>query len=270
MIGHCGRARRVLWPDAAPRQATPDVLEALAHLDQCETCRSFFREMKALARVVRSSAPRPEAPPAVRERLFRHLARTRARQASLVTWTRAPLAAAAGVILAATLWWGWRARAGDADPIAAFAADHDRAPVAARIASAEPAAVQSWLEARLPFTIHVPVLPDTRLNGGRLCLMHGEQGAVLELEHAGHAVSYYVVPMKESADQGWGEALRQGSHGGYRVVAWQEGDLMHALVSDLPQPALTALARLCVEQGRGSPGARAGSATWPGPTAPPG
>jgi len=267
MIGHCGRARRILWPDAAPRQATPDVLEALTHLDQCEPCQHFFREMQTLGRMFRSAAPRPTAPPAVRERVLRHLAQARARQASLARWARVPFAAAAAVIIAASLWWGWQARTRDADPITTLAADHARAPVTARIVSAEPAAVQAWLEARLPFAIHIPALPDTRLTGARLCLLEGGAGAVLELEYAGHAVSYYVVPAKGAADRGGGEAFRHERHGGYRVVAWQEGGLMHALVSDLPEPALTALARLCVEQGRGPLGGGSGGGTGAGEAA---
>ncbi len=272
-LTQCGRARRILWPDASPREATPEVVEAQTHLARCAACRAFFEEMRELAALVRSSVPRPPAPADVRRRVLGRLRQARG-GSDRQTWVgrrRRLLAVAAAVVLGlGSAWWSWRSRVGDREAIHAFAEDHVRAATTDGLASSEPEAVRAWLEQRLPFAIQVPALPRTRLVGGRLCLMDGELGAVLEFELEGHAVSYYVVPGKAGARGGGARTLRSGSHAGYRVVAWQDAGLVHALVGDLPQATLAELARRCIEQSRLGLGAQSNTGLPGGHPARPG
>src|SRR5688572_23799295 len=74
----CGRARRLLWPDAGPRAASPDVIDAQEHLAACTSCQAFIADLRAVGDATRESAPREQAPAEVRDRLFAAVARARA------------------------------------------------------------------------------------------------------------------------------------------------------------------------------------------------
>jgi hypothetical protein len=144
----------------------------------------------------------------------------------------------------------WRDhRTGPPDALAALADDHMRAIGGDGLASADTAAVAEWLRARLPFAVHVPVIPDLELRGARLCLMDGRRGAVVEYRFAtGEPVSYYVVPAPEGRPVAAGTDVRRASRAGYHVVGWTEPGLQHALVANLPESRLVELARLCMKE----------------------
>ena len=144
----------------------------------------------------------------------------------------------------------WRAdRTGPPDALAALADDHMRAIGGDGLASADTAAVAEWLRARLPFAVHVPVLPDLELRGARLCLMDGRRGAVVEYRTAtGEPVSYYVVPAPQGRPVAGRNDVQRASRAGYYVVGWTEPGLLHALVANLPESRLVELARLCMKE----------------------
>lgn len=248
MTLQCSQARRLLWPDARPREATAGVLEAQAHLAGCLACRQFFDEMRTVGALIHRAAPREAAPAEIRERLFRVIARARMGPPARRPWPRWSLAAAAaGLVLAAGLWRG-SSRAPEADPIAAFADDHLRAAAGPGVQTAEASAAASWLRERLPFAIQVPRFPDGRVAGARLCVMAGMHGGVVEYRLQDHDLSYYVVLAGASLSDSTALQLRSVARAGYRVIAWREGELLHALVADLPEATLRELARICIEQ----------------------
>jgi len=246
----CGKARRLLWPDAGPRAVTPEIEAAERHLVECEECRAFLEEMRHLARITHEVGPRPPAPRAVRDRLFQTVARARtgspgAKQQAAARWA----VVAATIVLAAGLAWVWGSRrAAERDPIASFADDHMRATRGEGIVSSDTAVVARWLASRLPFAMDVPTLPNLELRGARLCIMDGRRGGVVEYTAGGRSVSYFVVPsgpaVRPPARRG--DDVRVASREGYHVAAWQEPGLVHALVGDLPEATLVELARLCM------------------------
>jgi anti-sigma factor RsiW len=252
----CGRARRLVWPGAGPRSASPDVIEAQQHLEACSACQQFARDMLALGDAIHDAAPREHAPPDVRGRLFSAIARARAgtqpppsRRRRRVQW----LAAAAVLLIgvAGTLTVGRVLRAGRADPIAAIAEDHAGALGQTHIASQNPAEIARWLEGQVQFAMHVPVLPGAALRGARLCVMDGRRGAVVEYIVDGVAVSYFVVPDEAGpASQGTTAQFDRTKRAGYQVVAWREPGLLHAMVGNLPETRLVTLAKACVDQAR--------------------
>jgi len=76
-------------------------------------------------------------------------------------------AAAVVLVLVGLATTDWRDhRTGPPDALAALADDHMRAIGGDGLASADTATVAAWLRARLPFSVHVPVLPDLELRGG--------------------------------------------------------------------------------------------------------
>jgi len=256
MTLHCGRARRLLWPDTTLREATPAVVEAQAHVVGCQECQTFFVQMQATGALVARATPRVTAPPEVRERLFRNIARARMAPLPRRRWPLWRIAAAAAALVVATGLWRSAVQLEAPDPIAVFADDHLRAAAGPGVQTSDASTASSWLRERLPFAIQVPRFPDGRVEGARLCLMAGAHGGVVEYRLGEHHLSYYVVP----ADRGFPEStaldLRSTIRAGYRVVAWREDGLMHALVADLPESALRELARICIEQGMGGPAAR--------------
>lgn len=251
----CGRARRLLWPDGGPRAATGEVIEAQAHVVGCGSCRQFLSEMRTFGEAIRTAAPREQAPAAVRRRVFSAVARARAGVPAVRgrRWRPSWLAAAAVLLVGVggALTADRLARQERDDPISAIAEDHARVLGGARIDSTDPAVVAQWLAGQVHFAIHVPVLPDARLLGARLCVMDGRRGAVVEYQVGEARLSYFVVPEgAERAEAGEALQFRRAARAGYQLVWWREAGLVHAMVGSLPQSTLLALAKACVEQGR--------------------
>ncbi len=254
----CGRVRRILWPDGGPRVTSPELIDAQEHIAQCEACQQFVREMRAQADLVRDSAAREQAPAEVRRRLFTAVARARAgtqpspRRLVPVSWLIA--AAALLVMLGGTLAVDHVLRHGTVDPMSALADDHARALGDAHIASADPVVVSRWLAGQVHFAMLVPALPNARLLGARLRIMDGRRGAAVQYEVNGVAVTYFVVPLGSGGEQpslGTGAGrLERLTRAGYRVVAWREPGLLHAMVGSLPDSQLATLAKACIKQAR--------------------
>lgn len=256
----CGRARRLLWPDGGPRVTTQDVIDAQQHLAQCEACQQFVREMRAYGEALREAAPRDEAPAEVRRRLFTAVARARAglqpssAQRVPVYWLIAAITLL--VVLGGALTVDHLMRHAVVDPMLALAEDHVRALSDARLASTDTAAVRRWLTGQVHFAVYLPVLPNARLLGARLRMMDGQRGAALEYEVNGVSVSYFVVPDGRDGDvppsAAGRERFERSTRAGYRIVAWREPGLLHAMVGFLSESQLATLAVACIKQARGA------------------
>lgn len=248
----CGEARRLLWPDGGPRKTTEAVIRAREHTAGCEACRQFLADMRTLAEGIRRASAGPAAPPDVRDRLFNAVARARVavpppgtRRRVWIWAVAVGVAAVLGLVVGAQ---SLRVRQPDG-AIASFAEDHLRAVKGEGITSSDSLMVARWLSSRLPMPVEVPLFPGATLRGGRLCLMGPDRGAVVEYDLNDRTLSYFVVPVHPTEPQRAGPPhLRHGSYRGYRVVAWQDAGLTHALVADLPETELTELARYCMQQ----------------------
>jgi hypothetical protein len=97
--------------------------------------------------------------------------------------------------------------------------------------------------------MEVPALPGLRIRGARRCIIDGRRGGVVEYVDQGHSISYFVVPEWQSKE-GLGPTgdLQSAVRAEYRVVAWREPGLVHALVGNLPEATLMALALLCIQK----------------------
>jgi anti-sigma factor RsiW len=247
----CGQARRVLWPDAGPHAVTQETELAEQHVAECAECQLFLKEMTRIGRLTHELVPRAQAPREVRDRLFKAVARARTGSPALgrrrmAGWVG--LAAMLAVFAGIALEWGRRGAA-PSDPLTGLAEDHMRATRGDGLVSGDSASVSRWLAARLPFAMDVPDLPGLRIRGARLCIMDGQRGGVVEYVDQGHSISYFVVPEWQSVE---GPAptsdLQSAVRAGYRLVAWREPGLVHALVGNLPEAKLVALARLCIQK----------------------
>jgi anti-sigma factor RsiW len=247
----CGRTRRLLWPDGGPREATAEIMAAREHAARCPDCRRFLEDMRRLGEGIREAMPRPPAPMALRNRLFRSIARARTVGAGRTGGYRRRLAAAlAAVLLLAGAWLGWRVVSEpfpQFDALGAIAEDHLRAERSAGLISSDSVEVARWLRERLPFGVEVPLFPDARLTGARLLLVGGQSGAVVEYAIAGRPLSYYILPGGTGTAAG-ARRVRVASRAGYRIASWEDAGFTHALIAGLPAPRLIELAHYCIEQ----------------------
>jgi hypothetical protein len=250
----CGRARRLLWPDTGPQEATAAIVAAREHLSGCLQCQQFVEDMRRLSERIREVMPRPQAPVEVRDRLFKAIARARTNEAvrspARRHWRWALGLAAA--LLAGGTWLGLHlaperpvpAR----DVLGAVAEDYLRSLRNTGLASSDSLEVARWLADRLPFAVEVPMFPDAQLKGARLLLLDRRSAAVMDYTIAGRSLSYYVLPATEGETAATDRDIRLASHAGYRIAAWQDAGLTHALVAGLPGPKLVELAHYCIEQ----------------------
>jgi anti-sigma factor RsiW len=251
MTMSCGQARRLLWPDGGPREASADIVAAREHASDCEACTEFFRDMQRMSEQFGRHAPRPAAPPEVRERLFKAIAQARSarpappRDARLRQMTVAGVAA---LLIVALSWLSYLAvqdRSAPGDAIGAIVEDRLRSQQGVGLTSSDSLQVAQWLAERLPFAVQVPIFPDARLVGARLLVDNRRSGAVVEYTVQGLVLTYYILP---ESGAGFPRQINLGSRNGYRVASWHDAGLTHALVATLPGSKLIEYARYCMHQ----------------------
>lgn len=250
----CGRARRLLWPGSGPQAVSEAVTEAEAHLRTCDACRRFLADQTEWAAEIERAAPKPIARAAVRERVFERLARARVHQPAARRQVGIR-SAAVGLMVAVILAIGvWVMRSEPADrawrqQVVAVAEDHVRSTHEESIASTDAGAVREWLSGRVPFAVHIPMIPGAAFEGARLCYLDGRRGAVLRYQVDGREVSYYIMPGGPSnLPPATRDRFLHGAESGYQVVAWHDAGLIHALVGNLPEARLVELARVCIDR----------------------
>ena len=208
-------------------------------------------ELRALGRVrgnVRVSATRHALPERLEARIRHAVVQARADEVhrrragrSHPPWRRRAmvLAAAAG---AAVL--GLRFALPVVDPderlMEAAVSSHVRATRELRLvdlASADRAAVTTWLSTRLAFSAVSPEpgSVSARLVGGRIESLEGRSTAALVYRQDAHVVDVFVLPMASGDD-----AISTTSLRGYTVSHWSHGGLRYCVVSDLPRAPLIA------------------------------
>lgn len=250
----CGRARRLLWPDTGPREATAEIVAARDHVSRCLLCQRFLYDMRRLSDRIREGVTRPEAPVQVRDRLFKAIARARTEGDAREAVQRFRLWAVGLVValLAGGTWLGVslvpNRGTRSPDPLGAIVEDHLRSQRNTGLASSDSLEVSRWLADRLPFAVDVPLFPDAQLRGARLLLVNRQSGAAVDYAIAGRSLSYYILPAIDSESSTISREIRVASLAGYHVAAWEDAGLTHALVAGLPGPKLVELAHYCIKQ----------------------
>lgn len=248
---NCGRARRLLWPDAGPREATPEILAAREHASGCEECQGFLRDMQRIADQLGQRAPLATAPAEVRDRLFKAIARARTGShspARTIRFRQMILAGGAAVLVLVLSFVGYMTLRGgpdQTDALGSIVEDRLRTQTGSGLASSDSLQVARWLAERLPFSVQVPLFPGGRLTGARLLVANRQSGAVVEYVVEGRGLTYYILP---GSGAGLPQDVRLSSGNGYRIVSWHDAGLTHALVATLPGPKLIELARYCIHQ----------------------
>jgi anti-sigma factor RsiW len=247
----CGRARRLLWPDTGPREASEEIIAAREHASGCKACQEFFDDMQRLGRQIGRTASRPTAPPEMRDRLFRTIALARTAAAAPARAARLRQMAVAGVAALLVIGFAWLGYVAlhdgseGTDVVGSIVDDRLRSQKGAGLASSDSLQVAQWLAERLAFAVQVPIFPDARLIGARLLVDNRRSGAVVEYAVQELVLTYYVLP---GAGAGLARQIQIASRDGYRVASWHDAGLTHALVATLPGPKLIEYARYCMHQ----------------------
>ncbi|MBN1771284.1 MAG: zf-HC2 domain-containing protein [Deltaproteobacteria bacterium] len=142
----------------------------------------------------------------------------------------------------------------DGDPFAAELVDrHERVvqrTLPLELATADGGAAAAWFQGKVPFALRVPRFADARirLRGGRLTHVGDRDAAYLGYELQGHSLSVLVVPGDarpvggERAYDVGGRTVFASSRGEIHYAVFRDGEVVYALVSDLPETTLVELA----------------------------
>jgi anti-sigma factor RsiW len=95
-----------------------------------------------------------------------------------------------------------------------------------------------------------PLLPNLHLIGGRLCFFMNRRIAAYMYRSDDHLLSLYIIPsLGQKAARDGADRLYMADRtadirtlDGLTNVAWERDDLVYALVSDMPEPAIVQLA----------------------------
>ncbi|HUL61047.1 MAG TPA: zf-HC2 domain-containing protein [Anaeromyxobacteraceae bacterium] len=224
-------------------ESTPLDAEAIrGHLAGCDRCRSAAEELgayrAAVARVFRPARAPGSLHRAVRRRV-RAFGRPR-------PWVPAVAVAAVLASLALALLATREARSRIATLGETAVLHHDaivtgQAPL--DVTTSDPAGLVTWFAGRLPFSIHLPRLdsPELHLVGARLIEVAGDLAALVVYRKGGAMVTLAVAPAASGAPPRGSEAetfrslrFHLSRTRGHNVIAWTDGGLAYALVSDLP------------------------------------
>lgn len=225
-----------------------------AHLASCTTCRTSFRARGAAAIHVKSklreAVEETRTPLALRTRI---VARVNAdSRAERFGWGRA-VPATLGLSMIAALSWSWTAGP-PLVPEEAVSRHSGNPPPEVRAEGDGSTRVQRFLRQNLRYPVSVPRFtdrnPNVKLIGARLSNFDDHQAAYMMYDHRGARLSVfaYPKPARPSRPNGFREVrvgsreLLVGQRRGYNVVAWERGDVVYSMVSDLDPRELVELA----------------------------
>lgn len=207
-----------------------ETLRIEAHLDECDRCRAWVADRRALIARLRSAPLSYSIPPSL-ARKIRTQGSPRRRWAFEAQW---PRALAAGLVLAVLgLWVGYslpqRADLGDE-----WVSAHVRSTLNSRsldVLSSSHHTVKPWLSSKLPFSPPVPELNaqgDTLL-GARVDYIEHMPVAALVYQHGNHRIDVFVWPGTQKPIP----RVSDTSIEGFRLVTAQAQGFDAVIISDM-------------------------------------
>jgi anti-sigma factor RsiW len=243
---------------------SPELRSALEeHLETCNECRREDAADRQLSVLLESRLPRPQAPEALRHAVqaqWESKARDRtavavgrpgsARKKNAVRLLGAMAIGAALAVLAVFAWRGHPS--GDALVTEALN-DHLRVLYSDRpleVASSDRHVVKPWFTGRVDFAPDVAFNGDDEfpLQGGAVAYFVDRKAAAFLFKRRLHWMSVFVFradglawPVVASERVGDTHGTLRTAHG-FRVLLWRKGDLGYAVVSDVDERDVRALA----------------------------
>jgi anti-sigma factor RsiW len=222
------------------------------HLARCSTCRSSFQVKGAFLAHVREklheAAEQERTPPGLRTRIVARV--NAASPAERFAWGRA-VPATLGISMIAVLSWSWTSGP-PLVPDETVARHSINLPPEVR--AGDVGRVQSFLQQNLRYPVAVPRFehsnPNVKLVGARLSSFDDREAAYMMYDHRGAKLSLFAYPKPHRFSkpndfrevQAGARTLLVGQRRGYNVVAWENGDVVYSMVSDLDPRELVDLA----------------------------
>jgi anti-sigma factor RsiW len=232
-----------------------------SHLRICETCRGEAEAILAFERRVREAVQAEPVPSALLARLRAHADLRRPKRAIRGIDSRMTRRFALFAALALILLFPASVILLQQDPpesrleVAETPINELRTFIDSRrpldVTTNDSNALRSWFAGKVVFSPPPsPPLPNLRLIGGRLCFFMNRRIAAYMYRSGDHLLSLYIIP---SLGQ---KAARDGANrlhiadrmadvrtlDGLTNVAWERGDLVFALVADMPEAETVQLA----------------------------
>ncbi|MFV1988210.1 MAG: hypothetical protein ACC682_13075 [Gemmatimonadota bacterium] len=245
-MSNCDEFRERLWPLDRPRGVVDGEAEARAHLDECAACQAFFERDAMVSRALASRGVAAPTPLSVRDRVVETLDRERTRRAVLPTpgrerglamVTRGGLWVAAAAV--AGLMFGLSRPSFDVE--GAYAQDFlSRAVEADAVEQPDVQAVTAFFMRELGVPVTPVVLASNPISRAMICLIDGDRAAMVEYEMDGYTLAHYTVPRENGRMPSRSPGVTDEN--GVCVYRWSDDRFEHALVSDMPEDRLVAIA----------------------------
>jgi hypothetical protein len=251
---NCSMARKVVYPSPERCALSAETARALEHVRQCRDCESYFENQAEWSRLLRAKAGTEPAPEALRERVATMIEKhQRIPSQRMRRWV---VAAALMLALAPVLWLAFHFRSRLL--FQAMCEDHARYLNAeSQLRSSDTAQIESWFRDKTDFGVRVPMLDNTDLQGGRLCLLRGRKAALIFYRRQSRPVSLFQLNGRDvslAALDRWevdGGPIWRASWKGYSVAAFEQRGVVYALVSDLRESELLELTSAARIRARG-------------------
>jgi mycothiol system anti-sigma-R factor len=216
------------------------------HLETCSECQAALEAQEKLRSAIQREQLYEQAPVSLRRKVSASLPAARAARFSLSgIWLRWAAAAAAILLVASVGWRVWPGFRGTDNFEAVAAIDaHLRSLQAGHlvdVASTDQHTVKPWFDGKVDFAPPVADFANDGfpLQGGRLDVLHGRSVAALVYGRRKHVVNVFVWPTTERD-----RAPRSGSQLGYQWIDWRKGGMEFCAVSDTSAADLEELQRL--------------------------
>jgi anti-sigma factor RsiW len=217
--------------------ALSEVLRVEAHLRECEACRLWLEQRRALSARIRSAPLRYSLPPELQHTIGLKAWAGRSGSRSR-PWTQA---LAASVVTGLLGLWVGHSLLTQSPPGDDWVNAHVRSTLSARpvdVLSSSHHTVKPWLASRLPFSPPVPELNDQgdTLIGGRADYVERTPVAALRYQHGNHQIDVFVWPDSERPTPPASGATFEGFHVAVARVAGYNA----VMVSDMSAGELDA------------------------------
>ena len=217
--------------------ALSDVLRVEAHLPECERCRTWLEDRRALIARIHSASLRYSLPPDVERAIRRPLTTERLRP--IRPWWAQALAA--GVVTGLLGLWVGHSLPQRQDEGDAWVSAHVRSTLSAHsvdVLSSSHHTVKPWLSGKLPFSPPVPELDaqGDLLLGARTDYINRMAVAALRYQHGNHQIDVFVWP----SSQGPAPRTSTAPIEGFRLATVQVLGFTAVMVSDLSARELDA------------------------------
>jgi anti-sigma factor RsiW len=216
--------------------------DAERHLQDCAECQDFVAAAASTGDLVRRGAVRHSAPAHLRRKVLQDVRAQASPRRAGGFWLGA--GSGAGVMAMAAGFALFLLLPPSAATLSqALVDDHTGALMAGRqiaVVSTSHHTVKPWFAGKVAVSPPVAdfAAQGFALAGGRTARVAGSDAAVVVYRHGAHDVDLYVW-----ADRG-GALPESGLRHGYRLMAWKEGDLDFAVVSDMENAEFENFARL--------------------------